>query len=347
MEAVAVYSDADAAAAHVRLADVAVRIGPPPPTESYLRIDAIVEAARATGAEAIHPGYGFLAERAAFARAVEDAGLVFVGPPSASIDALGDKLHARRTARDGRRRGGARDARAGAGRPAGPGRRDPRGGRGDRLPAAGQGGRRRGRARHATGRDARATCRRRWPPDRARPLSAFGDGSVYLEREIVPARHIEVQLLGDATRPRRRASASGTARSSGATRSSSRRRRRPGLTARRAARTCTRMAVRVATAAGLRNAATAEFLRSPDGSFYFLEVNTRLQVEHGVTELVSGLDIVREQFWLAAGRPLSDERAGRRRAGGRPGRATPSRSGSPPRIRPATSPRRRAGSAAG
>src|SRR5512141_2360629 len=99
MEAVAVYSDADAAAQHVRLADVAVRLGPPPPTESYLRVEARVAAARPTGAEAIHPGYGFLAERAAFARAVEDAGLVFVGPPSDAIDALGDKLHARRTAR--------------------------------------------------------------------------------------------------------------------------------------------------------------------------------------------------------------------------------------------------------
>src|SRR5689334_1229827 len=99
MEAVAVYSDADAGAQHVRLADGAVRIGPPAPTESYLRIDAIVEAALATGAEAIHPGYGFLAERAAFARAIEAAGLVFVGPSSDAIDALGDKLHARRLAR--------------------------------------------------------------------------------------------------------------------------------------------------------------------------------------------------------------------------------------------------------
>src|SRR5262245_26239993 len=98
VEAVAVYSDADAGAAHVRIADAAVRLGPPPPSESYLRIDAVVDAALATGAAAIHPGYGFLAERAAFARAVEDAGLVFVGPPSGSIEALGDKLNARRLA---------------------------------------------------------------------------------------------------------------------------------------------------------------------------------------------------------------------------------------------------------
>ena len=98
MEAVAVYSVADATAAHVRMADDAVRLGPPPPTESYLRIDAVIEAARATGSEAIHPGYGFLAERAAFARAAEDAGIVFVGPASSAIEALGDKLNARRLA---------------------------------------------------------------------------------------------------------------------------------------------------------------------------------------------------------------------------------------------------------
>ena len=135
--------------------------------------------------------------------------------------------------------------------------------------------------------------------------SAFGDGSVYLEREIVPARHIEVQLLGDET---------GHVVAIGERDCSLQRRHQklveeapaPGLTTEQR-RELHAMAVKVASAAGLRNAATAEFLRSPDGSFYFLEVNTRLQVEHGVTELVSGLDIVREQFWLAAGRPLSDE----------------------------------------
>jgi acetyl/propionyl-CoA carboxylase alpha subunit len=134
--------------------------------------------------------------------------------------------------------------------------------------------------------------------------SAFGDGSVYLEREISPARHIEVQLLGDMT---------GRVVALGERDCSLQRRHQklveeapaPGLT-RAERRTLHEMAVRVATAAGLRNAATAEFLRAPDGAFYFLEVNTRLQVEHGVTELVSGLDIVREQFRLAAGLPLSE-----------------------------------------
>lgn len=304
MEAVAIYSDADAEAQHVRLADLAVRIGPPPPSESYLRIDAIVEAARATGSEAIHPGYGFLAERAAFARAVEDAGLVFVGPPSASIDALGDKLHARRTARD-------------VGVAAVPGTLEPAPvDRPDQVAAiiaeaeaigfpllvkAAAGGGGRGMRRVVSAADLPAAL----AGGSREAASAFGDGSVYLEREIVPARHIEVQLLGDAT---------GHVVALGERDCSLQRRHQklveeapaPGLT-REERRDLHAMAVRVATAAGLRNAATAEFLRSPDGSFYFLEVNTRLQVEHGVTELVSGLDIVREQFWLAAGRPLSAE----------------------------------------
>ena len=304
MEAVAVYSDADASARHVRMADQAVRIGPPPPDESYLRIEAIIEAARSTGAEAIHPGYGFLAERASFARAVEDAGLTFVGPPSTVIDALGDKLQARRAARD-------------AGVATVPGTLEPAPvDRPDELAsimaeaetigfpllvkaAAGGGGR--GMRRVGTPADLPAAL----VGGSREAASAFGDGAVYLEREIVPARHIEVQLLGDVT---------GRVVAIGERDCSVQRRHQklveeapaPGLTA-ADRRQLHDLAVRVATAAGLQNAATAEFLRAPDGAVYFLEINTRLQVEHGVTELVSGLDIVREQFSLAAGRPLSAE----------------------------------------
>jgi acetyl/propionyl-CoA carboxylase alpha subunit len=302
IEAVAVYSDSDATAAHVRLADVAVRLGPSAPAESYLRIDAVVQAALDTGAEAVHPGYGFLAERASFAKAVEDAGLAFVGPPSGAIDALGDKLHARRTARA-------------VGVAAVPGTLEPAPiDRPDQLDsivaeaerigfpllvkaAAGGGGRGMRRVTKATELPAALVAGSR------EAASAFGDGAVYLEREIAPARHIEVQLLGDNT---------GHVIALGERDCSLQRRHQklveeapaPGLTTERR-RELHELAVRVATAAGLRNAATAEFLMAPDGRFYFLEVNTRLQVEHGVTELVSGLDIVREQLYLAAGRPLS------------------------------------------
>ena len=303
-ETVAVYSDADATAAHVRMADVAVRLGPPPPTESYLRIEGVIQAALETGAEAIHPGYGFLAERAAFARAAEEAGIVFVGPSSAAIDALGDKLHARRTARV-------------VGVPTVPGTLEPAPvDRPDQLDAilaeadrigfpvmvkAAAGGGGRGMRRVVRREDLAAAL----AAGSHEAASAFGDGSVYLEREIRPARHIEVQLLGDVT---------GRVVAIGERDCSLQRRHQklveeapaPGLSIEQR-RQLHEMAVRVATAAGLRNAATAEFLMAPDGQFSFLEVNTRLQVEHGVTELVSGLDIVREQLFLAAGRPLSDE----------------------------------------
>jgi len=303
MEAIAVYSDADAAAQHVRLADVAIRIGPPLPTESYLRIDAVLAAALEAGADAIHPGYGFLAERAEFARAVEAAGLIFVGPPSGVIDSLGDKLHARRVARS-------------VGVAPVPGSLEAAPvDRPDQVAeilaeaerigypvlvkaAAGGGGR--GMRRVAGPAELPAAL----ASGSFEAAAAFGDGSVYLEREIVPARHIEVQLLGDNT---------GRVVAIGERDCSLQRRHQklveeapaPGLSVadRRALH---ELAIRIATAAGLRNAATAEFLRAADGSFYFLEVNTRLQVEHGITELVSGLDIVREQFWLAAGQPLSD-----------------------------------------
>jgi acetyl/propionyl-CoA carboxylase alpha subunit len=302
MEAVAVYSDADAGAQHVQMADAAVRLGPAPPADSYLRIDAILAAAAETGAEAIHPGYGFLSERAVFAHAVEDAGLVFIGPSASMIEALGDKIQARRLARS-------------VGVEGVPGTIDPvLVDRPDAVPAilaeaerigfpllvkAAAGGGGRGMRRVVTAADLPAAL----AAGSAEALSAFGDGSVFLEREVRPARHIEVQLLGDAT---------GRIVAIGERDCSIQRRHQklveeapaPGLSVDERRHLHDR-AVRVAAAAGLRNAATAEFLRAPDGAVYFLEVNTRLQVEHGVSELVGRLDIVQEQFQLAAGRPLS------------------------------------------
>ncbi len=304
MEAVAVYSDADAESAHVRLADQAVRLGPSAPIESYLRIDAVIDAARRTGSEAIHPGYGFLAERAAFAREAEAAGIVFVGPASDAIEQLGDKLNARRLA-------------ASAGVPSVPGTLEPapvdhpdqvagivETARSIGFPllvkaAAGGGGRGMRRVESEAELPAALVSGSR------EAQSAFGDGSVYLEREILPARHIEVQLLADAH---------GTVIALGERDCSLQRRHQklveeapaPGLSEAQR-RHLHELAVRLGAAAGLRNAATCEFLHDPDGNFWFLEVNTRLQVEHGVTELVAGMDIVHEQFRLAAGRPLSRE----------------------------------------
>ena len=286
----------------MRLADVAVRLGPPPPSESYLRIEAIVDAALATGAEAIHPGYGFLAERAAFARAVEDAGLVFVGPSSAAIEALGDKLHARRLASQ-------------VDVPSVPGTLEPAPvDRADDVDAIVETARRIGfplLVKAAAGGGGRGMRRVEREADLPAALaagsgearSAFGDGSVYLEREILPARHVEVQLLGDS---------SGRVVALGERDCSLQRRHQklveeapaPGLTEPQR-RHLHGLAVRLGEAAHLGNAATCEFLLDPDGRFWFLEVNTRLQVEHGVTELVAGVDIVREQLWLAAGSRLS------------------------------------------
>jgi acetyl/propionyl-CoA carboxylase alpha subunit len=303
VEAVAVFSDADADAGHVRAADAAVRLGPAPAAESYLRGDAIIEAARQTGAEAIHPGYGFLSERASFAGAVEAAGLVFVGPAPASIAALGDKLAARRLARA-------------AGVPVVPGTLEPAAiERADQVEAilagageigfplfvkAAAGGGGRGMRRVASREELPAAL----AAGSAEAAAAFGDGAVYLEREIRPARHVEVQMLGDAA---------GTIVALGERDCSIQRRHQklleespaPGLTAAEREEVHG-LAVGVARAAGLTNAATAEFLFDVDRRFWFLEVNTRLQVEHGVTELASGIDLVREQLLIAAGRPLSE-----------------------------------------
>jgi acetyl/propionyl-CoA carboxylase alpha subunit len=302
MEAVAVYSDADEGAAWVRLADVAVRIGPAPAAASYLDGEAILEAARSTGASAIHPGYGFLAERAAFARAVEEAGIVFVGPPATAIAALGDKVAARRTAAD-------------AGVPVVSGSPEAIALDGPRdaevaiaianeigfplfvKAAAGGGGRGMRRVDRPTDLPAALAA------GAGEALSAFGDSRVYLEREVRPARHVEVQLLGDV---------GGTIVALGE-RDCSIQRRHQKLVEEAPApslgpverQSLHDLAIRAASAAGLRNAATAEFLLDADSRPWFLEVNARLQVEHGVTELVSGVDIVREQFLLAAGNPLS------------------------------------------
>jgi acetyl/propionyl-CoA carboxylase alpha subunit len=304
MEAVAVYSEVDAGAAHVRAADQAVLLGPASPSDSYLRLDRVVEAARHTGADAVHPGYGFLAERAEFARAVEEAGIAFVGPSSRAISALGDKLAARRVARE-------------VGVPVVPGTFDPAPvdraedvesilaqAREVGLPllvkaSAGGGGRGMRRVERLEELPAALVAGSR------EAAAAFGDGAVYLEREVRPARHVEVQLLGDHA---------GTVVAVGERDCSIQRRHQklieeapaPGLTIEQR-RTVHGLAVRAATVTGLSNAATAEFLLDPHGRFWFLEVNARLQVEHGVTELVSGLDLVREQFFIAAGRPLSEE----------------------------------------
>jgi acetyl/propionyl-CoA carboxylase alpha subunit len=302
IEVVAVYSDADVDAAHVVAADDAVRIGPAPAGESYLRGDTIIAAAVSSGAEAVHPGYGFLSERAAFARSVTEAGLVFVGPPSSAIEALGDKLAARRTA-------------IGADVPVVPGTFEPAPvdrpdaveeivAAGERIgfpllvkAAAGGGGRGMRRVEDARMLPAALVAAS------TEASAAFGDGAVYLEREIRPARHIEVQLIGDAT---------GDVVALGERDCSIQRRHQklveetpaPGLTPEER-HGLHEMAVRAARAVGLTSTSTAEFLFDGDRRFWFLEVNARLQVEHGVTELVTDLDLVAEQLWIAAGRPLS------------------------------------------
>jgi acetyl/propionyl-CoA carboxylase alpha subunit len=307
IETVAVYSDADRAALHVRAADTAVRLGPAPAIESYLRADLVIEAALASGADAIHPGYGFLSERASFAESVASAGLAFVGPDHRTIAALGDKLAARRIA-------------VAAGVPVVPGTVEPTPvDRPDQLATVVEQAREIGfplLVKAAAGGGGRGMRRVSTPDELPAALAAgsheaaaaFGDGSVYLEREILPARHIEVQLLGDHT---------GRVVAIGERDCSLQRRHQklveeapaPGLSATQR-RDLHETAVRVATAAGLTNAATCEFLHDPDGRAWFLEVNTRLQVEHGVTELVAGMDIVREQLWLAAGAGLSGEALG-------------------------------------
>jgi len=293
---VAVYSEADARAPHVREADEAVLLGPAPSSESYLKGDAIIAGALRTGAEAIHPGYGFLSEREWFARAVRDAGLVFIGPPAEAIAAMGSKTSARELA-------------IAAGTPVVPGTttalRDAdeaaavaeRFGYPVLLKAAAGGGGKGMRVVHTRDELAPALA-----SAQREAKNAFGDDAVYVEKYIVGPRHVEIQVLGDQH---------GTMLHLGERECSVQRRHQkmieeapsiavtPELRARMGA-----AAVAAAKAAGYVNAGTCEFLLDANGEFFFLEMNTRIQVEHPVTELVTGIDLVQWQLRIAAGERL-------------------------------------------
>ncbi len=297
---VAVYSECDRAALHVRYADEAYLLGPSPPVESYLRIDKVIEAARRSGADAVHPGYGFLAENADFARAVADAGLSFIGPSPDAIEAMGSKTAARRAA-------------VAAGVPVVPGTVEPLaasvpddqiaalaaeigypvfvkavaggGGKGMRLVAdPGELG---GAVRAA----------------RSEARSSFGDAHVYLERQLARPRHIEIQLLADAQGhvvPFTERECSIQRRHQKVLEES------PSVVVTPALRRALAdAAVAVARQVRYLNAGTIEFLVDQEGRFYFLEMNTRLQVEHPITELVSGVDLVQWQIRIARGEALT------------------------------------------
>ncbi len=293
---VAVYSDADRDALHVETADEAVAIGPPPPAESYLRIDRIIDAAARTDADAVHPGYGFLAENPALPRACEDAGLTFIGPSAEAIEIMGDKARARAQARD-------------AGVPCVPGFESD-----DQSPeafsaaarelgfplmikaVAGGGGRGLRRVEEAS------QLIDELERARSEAANAFGNGDLFLERLVEHARHVEVQVFGDRD---------GNVLHLGERDCSLQRRHQkiieecpsPAVdeVLREAMGTA---AVRLAESVGYVGAGTVEFLLDRNGDFYFLEMNTRLQVEHPVTEMVTGLDLVEWQLRIAEGEPL-------------------------------------------
>jgi propionyl-CoA carboxylase alpha chain len=297
LRTVAVYSEADARALHVDMADEAVAIGPAPSSQSYLAIDRIIEACRRTGAEAVHPGYGFLAERAAFAEALAAAGIVFVGPNPAAIEAMGDKIESKRAA-----------ARAGVsivpghlgvivdqdeavtiaadiGYPV-------------MIKASAGGGGKGMRIAHSA-----EEVRDGFARARSEALSSFGDDRVFIEKFIVDPRHVEIQVLGDKH---------GNVIHLGERECSIQRRNQkvieeapsplldPETRARMGAE-----AVALAKAVDYDSAGTVEFVAGQDRSFFFLEMNTRLQVEHPVTELVTGIDLVEQMIRVAAGERLS------------------------------------------
>jgi acetyl-CoA carboxylase biotin carboxylase subunit len=292
---VAVYSDADEEALHVRHADVAVNIGPPPAGKSYLDMEAIIEAAKETGADAVHPGYGFLAENADFAAACRDAGLVFVGPSAEAIEKLGNKSAARRLAEE-------------ADVPVVPGSEESASvdeaietaeeiGYPVMVKAAAGGG---GRGIRVA--ENEEELRKSVQVAKREAESAFGDGSIYLEKFLTGPHHVEVQVMADhegnvihlyereCSMQRRRQKVLEEAPS-------------PGISDEVRERICD-AAVRLAREAGYANAGTVEFLVEGD-DFYFIEMNTRIQVEHPVTEMLTGVDLVKEQILVASGEPLS------------------------------------------
>lgn len=296
IQTVAIYSDADRNALHVREADEAYYIGPAPAAQSYLRIDTIVDVAKQSGAEAIHPGYGFLSENPTFVEACEKAGIIFIGPPAPAMRLMGSKIAAKQLAQS-------------VGVPTIPGYNGE-----DQddtvliseaerigfplLIKASAGGGGKGMREVHTG----ANLREQLAGARREAQASFGDTTVFLERLIQQPRHVEIQVLGDTF---------GNLVHLGERECSIQRRHQkiveespsialtPALRAEMGA-----AALRIARAAGYINAGTLEFLLDRDKQFYFLEMNTRLQVEHPVTELVTGIDLVRHQLQIAAGQPL-------------------------------------------
>jgi acetyl-CoA carboxylase, biotin carboxylase subunit len=306
VESVAVYSEADAEAPHVREADQAVAIGPAPPRDSYLSVDAILEAVRRSGADAVHPGYGFLSENAEFARAVRGTGVTFVGPAPEAIEAMGDKAEARRRM-------------AAAGVPVVPGSPVVSDGREAEAAAAGLGYPVMIKASAGGGGIGMLRCAdpgglaRAFESAAARARAAFGDGSLYLERAIDAARHVEVQIAADAE---------GRQVHLFERECSVQRRHQkvleeaPSPAVDPALREALGVAaLRAAEAIGYENLGTVEFLLDASGHFYFMEMNTRLQVEHPVTEWTTGVDLVQLQLRLAAGEPLPFEQQELRQTG--------------------------------
>src|SRR5882724_8967688 len=296
LEAVAVYSDADRLSPHVRAADLAVPIGPPAAAESYLDIGKLIAAAQSAACQAVHPGYGFLSERAPFAEAVVAASLEFVGPPAAAIRAMGDKTEARRRMQQ-------------AGVPIVPGTTRPLADHVQARPdaarlgypvllkaAAGGGGKGmrliREEAELEAGFEAAAS----------EAVKAFGAGEVYLEKYLDRPRHVEIQILADSFG---RVVALGERECSIQRRHQKLIEEAPSVAVTPALRRrMSDAATAAAGAVGYLGAGTIEFLLAPSGEFYFLEMNTRIQVEHPVTELVYGIDLVREQLRIAGGQPM-------------------------------------------